>query len=234
MITGDIRNILKTVGDQLPRTRQWQLTTRPEKLRFVVNDVDDVLLARNAILLELCQELDSNCHKDMVFFWSVWYNAELSKNAFARLKGLISKLITNIENNDSSSIWTFGNEDTKRAVLRVWKDWVGRKFDTKEIKDNREQIERIGLDELNRQYFIANELNKNVDQLFKQESREWKQTGIYIPKNGAQSKKERRAERKRGQTMERVINPTMMRPGSNIWSLHYSSDPASSHIPFDV
>ena len=170
----------------------------------------------------------------MVFFWSVWYNAELSKDSFSRLKGLISKLITNIENNDSNSVWTFGNENTKRAVLRVWRDWVGRKFNTKQIKENREHIKGIGLDELNRQFFIANELNENVDQLFKRESRQWKQTGIYIPKNGTLSKKERRAERKRGQTMERVINPTMIRPGSNIWSLHYSSDPVSSHIPFDV
>jgi len=35
------------------------------------------------------------------------------------------------------------------------------------------------------------------------------------------------------QDMEEFINPTMMRPGSDQWHLHFTSNPLAAYLPFD-
>ena len=52
---GDIRNILKTVsGLQNPEHRKKEV----KKLRFLVNDIDPDIVARDIILLEIIHTLD--------------------------------------------------------------------------------------------------------------------------------------------------------------------------------
>lgn len=126
---GDIRNILQTVRELS------QLKPPPKSLIFHLNDIDDVLLARNAVLLQIVNSLDPSKREDVEFLWNVWYNLHLSEDDFERLKSVLSHIL----DNKLPSI-TFESDECSTAIKTVVKYWLKMKMDVKEAQSRRESF----------------------------------------------------------------------------------------------
>ena len=77
-----MRHILLTVHGI---TNQQHKKRRIESLRFVVNDIEPEILARDALLLEIINTVDVEKEEDIKFLWAVWYNIDLSIEHYQRL-----------------------------------------------------------------------------------------------------------------------------------------------------
>ena len=126
---GDIRNILRTVHELS------QLKPQPNSLTFHLNDIDDVLLARNAVLLQIIHILDPSKREDVEFLWNVWYNLHLSEDDFQRLKSILSHIL------DSTLVsFTSESDECSTAIKTVVKFWLEIKMDVKEAQSQRERF----------------------------------------------------------------------------------------------
>ena len=87
VVSGDIRHLLKTVSGL--ENGEVKRKKKVKKLRFVVNDVDADVVARDVILVEMMSCLQDD--DDYELLWNVWFNCHLSEHHYYRLMGFIEK-----------------------------------------------------------------------------------------------------------------------------------------------
>ena len=126
---GDIRNILQTVHEVS------QIQSKPKSLTFHLNDVDDVLLARNTVLLQIVTKIDPCKREDVEFLWNVWYDLNLSEDNLQRLKAVL----TNILEYPLEGL-TFESQECSSAVKTVVKQWLKMEIDIRETQSQRERF----------------------------------------------------------------------------------------------
>jgi len=207
--------------------------------RFYVNDVDNEVIARNIILLEIISSINPDNLADVEYLWDVWYNMTLTEGHYARLKVTLERLV----DGSSSSQWKFGDRKTKKQAMKTWKSWLETEpCDIETVKNTRQEFLEYNwrlrsgtplsdVTTMPSQPFCKNpnmvlwstelltgKWQKHVD--------EWNQVqkvGIardFVSCNSS------------GDTGE-LINPTMMRPGSNKWHVHYGINPIEAYLPFE-
>ncbi len=82
---GDIRNALLTAATLSQRGAK--------QVAIHLNDVNDVILARAALLLALADGTDPGKAEDVQFLFAVWYCAALSPQHAERLRQAVQKLV---------------------------------------------------------------------------------------------------------------------------------------------
>ena len=134
---GDIRNILQTVHEI------GQSKTVPESLTFHLNDIDDVLLARNAVLLQIVHTIDPDMIDDIQFLWNIWYNLRLSEHDYLRLKSVLTDIVEN-----PLSFLKFAAQECSSAVKRVIKYWLKLNMRVRDAQLKREAfiIKKVAAD----------------------------------------------------------------------------------------
>src|SRR6218665_2856238 len=136
---GDVRHVMATVAglSQRPPSSAGQV----KEIHFHLNDVDQDVIARDIVLLEIINKLDPESKSDVEFLWSVWYNAFMIKEDFTRLNGILEDLIDKYSNSsrDSERICNFGDTQSLKSVLKTWNSWLNRKLGQPAIKLSRLQ-----------------------------------------------------------------------------------------------
>ena len=199
-----------------------------DRLEFVVNDIDGILIAGNILLIHLFHHLATDNDVDMVFLWSVWYNVRLNTLHHARLLSTLKELITLCENGVSTdTCWKFGDKKTKTQVKEIWKFWLNAKWNETEVKKNQSKyLERfargLGVSEF-QSCFTARSIDYEMavkDKIMKARADFRNELSFYPSCQNTIA-------------METIINPTIMRQ-DEIWCLHYRSDPSDSYFPIDM
>ena len=125
---GDIRHILKTV-------HEVNKLDSSKSLSFHLNDMDDVLLARNAVLLKMVNTIDPSQREDVEFVWNVWYNVQLSKKHLGRLQAILTDVLES-----PIEILTFETEACSAAIKQVVKYWLKQKTKSHDMLQQREEF----------------------------------------------------------------------------------------------
>ena len=125
---GDIRHILKTV-------HEVNKLDSPKSLSFHLNDMDDVLLARNAVLLKMVNTINPSQREDVEFVWNVWYNVQLSEQHYDRLQAILTDVLES-----PMEILTFETEVCSAAIKKVVKYWLRQTFKCHDILQQREEF----------------------------------------------------------------------------------------------
>ena len=197
-----------------------------------MNDVDNEVIARNIILLEIISSINADDLGDIEYLWDIWYNMTLSEGHHARLMVTLERLL----DGSSSSQWKCGDSATKKHVTKTWKSWLETKpWDIESVEKSRQDLleyycrlrSDVSTSEtmtipsqpfcMGQEHMAEDSLSKHID--------EWNQvlkTGIardFVSVNSSRNTGE-------------VVNPTMMRPGSNKWHVHYGSNPIEAYLPF--
>ena len=200
-----------------------------------MNDVDNEVIARNIILLEIISAINPDDLSDVEYLWDVWYNMTLTEGHHARLKVTLERLL----DGSSSSLWNFGDSETKKRVSITWKSWLETEpWDVESIKKCRQDVHEFYIrrklgklgQTLPSQPFYQNTLmevcmEKFADNLTK-DMAEWDRL------NKAGIARDFVSHDSTSNTVE-FINPTMMRPGSNKWHVHYGANPVAAYVPFE-
>jgi hypothetical protein len=97
---GDIRNALVSA----PALRQLQ-NAKPssssgkakkqqqqQQIEIHLNDLSDVILARDVVLLCITASITPSCDDDLQYLWGVWFNAVLSQTHRQRLDQLLEQV----------------------------------------------------------------------------------------------------------------------------------------------
>ena len=206
--------------------------------RFHVNDVDNEVIARNIILLEIISSINADDLGDIEYLWDIWYNMTLSKGHHARLKVTLERLL----DGSRSSQWKFGDSATKRQVTKTWKSWLETKpCDVESVKKSRQDF---------LEFYCQLRSNSSASEIMTVPSQPFcKDVGV-MPQSMDKDKDswskymaEWNQVHKAGIARDfvsinssrntgEVINPTMMRPGSRKWHVHYGSNPMEAYLPF--
>ena len=149
---GDIRHVLKTVHEI------GQSKPVPESLTFHLNDIDDVLLARNAVLLQIVNTIDPDKMDDIRFLWNIWYNLRLSEHDYLRLKSILSDILEN-----PLSGLKFETQECSREVKRVIKYWLKLNMRVRDAQLKREAfiLSKVATD-LHRESNMTGTVDMNV------------------------------------------------------------------------
>jgi hypothetical protein len=100
---GDIRNGLVSAPAllQLQTAKPPRISNNPQQqqqqqpqIEIHLNDISDVILARDVVLLCITQSINPSCDDDMQFLWGVWFNAVLSQRHKQRLDQLLQQVCT--------------------------------------------------------------------------------------------------------------------------------------------
>jgi len=202
--------------------------------RFYVNDVDNEVIARNIILLEIISSINPDNLADVEYLWDVWYNMTLTEGHYARLKVTLERLV----DGSSLSQWKFGDRKTKKQVMKTWKSWLETEpWDIGTVKNSRQEFLefysrlRSGKSISNvcimpSQPFCKDRTMITSNDNLEKHLAEWNQVqkaGIardFVSCNSSRSTDE-------------LINPTMMRSGSSKWHVHYGVNPIAAYLPFE-
>ena len=227
---GDVRNILCTVSELSLR----KPGERPTSLNFHLNDYDPTVVARNAVLLEAAGVINPDIPADIDFLWNIWYNLALSRSHFDRLRKILSELLER-DFDSRESILKFQNNAILRECRDIWKDWFDLDLEVNSAKEDRNrfleergQVLKFSLDAqcfsvLKQMMMAINNDEKEVDDLimmptaanpFYTEIKHWFCEGS----TSNESEK---------------TNPTLIRPFTHKWKLHYSSCAFESYLPFE-
>ena len=126
---GDVRNILQTVHEV------GEIKPVPKSLTFHLNDIDDVLLARNVVLIQIANTIDPDNIDDVKFLWSVWYNLNLSQHHYQRYRIVLSEILENPLDGVE-----FQSTECSNAVKSVIRFWLKKKIPLDDILAAREQF----------------------------------------------------------------------------------------------
>ena len=228
----DIRHILKTLGELKDCPKH---SSCPKVLNFHTTNENAVSTARNCLLMELVLTLDFTKTDDLLFLWCVWYNMELSVEHHTRLLAVLDRLLTTVATSPKRRKWKFGDETTKSACVEIWRSWTLEKYNAQKAKHRRNVLISAlypgnrsaptdGVVREDAEFWKndtvtwAHALNdlENKDTYAKQ-VKEWFVNGSLYPSIWCSQSP--------GKTL---INPTMMKPGSQEW--HISPDLS----PFDT
>ena len=223
---GDVRNILCTVSELSLRKPH----ERPTSLNFHLNDYDPTVVARNAVLLEAAGMINPDIPADIDFLWNIWYNLALSKSHFDRLRKILSKLLE-IDFESRESILKFQNNTILRECRDIWKDWLDLDLEVSSVKEDRNRylqergkVLKFSLDEqcfsVLTQMIMA--FNGDEKPLFSPtaENPFYPEIKHWFCEGSTSDETER-------------SNPTLIRPFTHKWKLHYSSCAFESYLPFE-
>ena len=126
---GDIRNILQTVQEVS------DIKPAPKSLTFNLNDIDDVLLARNTLLIHIANMIDPDNIGDVKFLWSVWYNLNLSEDHFQRYRTVLSEILEHPPGG-----LQYQSSECSNVVEAVLRYWLKKQIPLDEIKAARAQF----------------------------------------------------------------------------------------------
>ncbi|KXJ13382.1 hypothetical protein AC249_AIPGENE11864 [Exaiptasia diaphana] len=218
---GDLRNVLCTVSELSQRPPHHC----PKSIDIHLNDYDPTILPRNAIILDIIGHINPDIPDDMDFLWNVWYNMTLSKSHGDRLRQVITSLINNDQNDGNGITLRFQDSRTEQECLNVWKDWLELNLDVETVKEERRRfIERkmsirgrcsdvllkTAMPCLNSS--LLNESNPLYSEI-----EHWFMEGTTTT----------------AQTNTSVVNPTLIRPFTHEWKVHYGSCPFEGHCPLN-
>lgn len=207
--------------------------------RFHANDVDNEVIARNIVLLELISTVNPDDLSEVEYLWDIWYNMTLMKNHHEKLKVTLERLL----DGSSSPRWRFGDRDTKKQVMATWKSWLeAEPWNVENVRRDREKISefycrlRSNTSRSNISTAPSVPFYKDVsicrlvmesDSSYCKHLSEWNQVQIVgVARDFVSGDSSSR-------TTDEVINPTMMRPGSSKWHVHYGSNPLEAYVPFE-
>ena len=198
--------------------------------RFYVNDVDNEVISRDILLLDIICSINPDDLSDIEFLWDVWYNMTLTEDHHRRLKIILERLLSG----SSTSQWQFGDTVTKKQVIMTWKSWLETEpWDIKDVNSSRQDFIEFYLSYHNRSLLSVQPIepfckDANVDHmlsLWPKRLAEFK----YVHQTG----KARDFVSSSSTCNKEVINPTMMRPGSSKWHVHYGCNPIQAYLPFE-
>ncbi|KXJ13390.1 hypothetical protein AC249_AIPGENE11907 [Exaiptasia diaphana] len=218
---GDLRNVLCTVSE-LSQRRPHHC---PKSIDIHLNDYDPTILPRNAIILDIIGHINPDIPDDMDFLWNVWYNMTLSKSDDDRLRQVITSLINKDQNDGNGIALRFQDSRTEQECLSVWKDWLELNLDVETVKEERRRfsarkmsIKTMCLYVLkNLQILTSDDLLDESNPLYP-EIEHWFMEGSTSATGTSAS----------------VINPTLIRPFTHKWKVHYSSCPFKGYFPFKM
>ena len=200
-----------------------------------MNDVDNEVISRDVILLDLICSINPDDLSDIEFLWDVWYNMTLTEGHYTRLKVTLERLLSG----SSSSQWKFGDTVTKKLVTMTWKSWLETEpRDVEYIRKNRQdylefyckvnKVSPSSVYSFPSESFCKDASMEQLTSTWTKHLKEWNEVhdaGIardFVSCNSSSST-----------SNKEFINPTMMRPGSSKWHVHYGSNPISAYLPFE-
>ncbi|XP_063437382.1 uncharacterized protein LOC134718660 isoform X1 [Mytilus trossulus] len=213
---GDIRHVLYTVS------QMSQLQKPPSSISMYLNDSDDVVLARNILLLKILETCDSNDKKTLSFLWSVWYNTFLTPLEHTCLKDLIH----NVQQKLPECV-EYAEEYSLKDIDKVFKYWSENlKINSKKIKKDRDSFV---------QKYVSSEYNEETTYHTAIECLSAAEASIFCIMPGCTLFKKRLAELKsyvvsgvsssaQTDTLNRV-NVTLLCPHSKEWRVEPSGTP---------
>ena len=204
-----------------------------------MNDVDNEVIARNIILLEIISAINPDNLGDVEYLWDVWYNMTLTEGHHTRLKVTLERLV----DGSSSSLWKFGDRNTKKQVMLTWKSWLETEpWVVESVKKSRQDvlefysILKSGVSSAYIMALPSQPFYKNTGM----ELHGKEDSGVNFGKHMVEWNQVQKAGIARdfvshGNTSNTVefINPTMMRPGSSKWHVHYGANPVAAYVPFE-
>jgi len=223
---GDVRNILCTVSELSLRKSH----ERPTSLNFHLNDYDPTVVARNAVLLEAAGVINPDIPDDIDFLWNIWYNLALSQSHFDRLRKIISKLLES-DFESRESILMFQNNAILRECRDIWKDWVDLDLEVNSVKEDRNrflrergQVLKFSLD--TQCYLVLTQMIMAFNN---------DEKALFSPTAANPFYPEIEHWFREGSTSDETekTNPTLIRPFTHKWKLHYSSCAFESYLPFE-
>lgn len=99
---GDVRNALTTAA------ALHSAGARASEIH--INDISDVILARDALLLAVAATMDPGSKEDVEFLWGLWFCAHLSSDQKQRLNVLLHQVgpLGTVRWNDVSTCYLHG------------------------------------------------------------------------------------------------------------------------------
>ena len=233
--SGDLRNVFFTVSELWQR----KASLRPSQVYFHVNDFDPVVVARNVIILQIASCIDSEKPEDIDFLWNVWYNMALSEDHYRRLLKVMDDLICH--NNFENGI-KFGTDESKEECRRVWRDWATVTSSVDDVRIERRRFIKQKIDErLNHQPVKSSNVTMKEFQTTIQGFVLSAQLNLFSgPPSIIQNSADDRLNEIQnlyltGSTTVDTdrINPTLLRPFSHKWRIHYQSSSFSGYCPVE-
>ena len=129
LVCGDIRHILKTVS-------KVNDDSGIESLKFVINDMEEAVIARDLCLLFMIDQLDVDNEADVALLWAVWYNIELSADQHKRFTDLLRHVV---DMDHKQANWKFGDTKTAERCIEIWKHWAEASYDRDDIKKKKNE-----------------------------------------------------------------------------------------------
>jgi len=83
-----------------------------------VNDVDNEVISRDIVLLDIISRINAEDISDIEFLWDIWYNMTLTPGHYERLKVTLKRLLDEEEDTNSSRGWSFGDHVTEQQVCK--------------------------------------------------------------------------------------------------------------------
>ena len=233
--SGDLRNVFFTVSELWQR----KASLRPSQVYFHVNDFDPVVVARNVIILQIANFIDPEIPEDVDFLWNVWYNMALSEDHYQRLLKVMDDLI--YHNNFENGI-KFGTDEAKEECRRVWHDWATVTSSVDDVRMDRKRFIKQKVDEkLNHQPVSSSSVTRE----------EFKTTiqgfvhDAHINLLSEPSKRQGCADEALKEEIQNLyltgstsvdtdrVNPTLLRPFSHNWRIHYKSCSFIGYCPVE-
>ena len=197
-----------------------------------MNDVDNEVISRDVLILDIISSINPDDLGDIEFLWDVWYNMTLTEGHYTRLKITLERLVSG----SFSSQWKFGGAATKKQVMMTWKSWLeSEPWNVETMKKERQDVFEYHCNLYNTPASIYQSIptepfckDVGTKHLQSEHLDEWNvvhRTGIardFVSSSSSSSVDN-----------EEVINPTMMRPGSSKWHVHYGSNAMAAYLPFE-
>ena len=122
----DVRNVLETCagvfGSSASTTKKSIPRSLRRRLSFTCNDLNPSIVARVAVLLNVCSKINATSRDDQRFLWSIWYDVALSNVHAERLQAAVHEVLE--EDRRGGNGWTRlssrGSGAVVRGVLRSW------------------------------------------------------------------------------------------------------------------
>ena len=223
LASGDVRNLLHTVAELSLRKPHC----RPKSLGFHLNDYDQSLVARNAILLEVMSLINPSVQDDLDFLWNIWYNMTLSNAHFYRLREIISFLADRDFGNEGGFL-TFSDTSVHRECRRIWMDWKDLDLEVTSVQQERKRFmkQRMGDVQMKQEDMCLNVVTQMImasnfeADKFSEESQFYKEIEHWFDEGSSDRKLDR-------------VNPTLICPFAHTWKQHYASCAFEGYLPLE-
>lgn len=229
LASGDVRNIFYTVSEMSLRKTE----ERANSLNFHLNDYDPMIVARNAILLEVAGSINPDISEDLNFLWNIWYNMTLSKAHFVRIQKILSAFVERKFDDLDREVLNFKDTFVLKECREIWKDWSELDLDVKSVKKERnehigERMQRMGLKVDNQCFGVLLQMMMTIASADEDKD-------ILLPKPGNSFYAEIKHWFEEGSTGgdSEKMNPTLIRPFVHKWKQHYSACAFESYLPFE-